>query len=182
MATTRTVTAEDLFLMGDEADRQELVQGELRPMSPGGGRHEETGVRLIIRLGSHVLDNNLGEVYGPDTGSLIARDPDTVLSPDVSFISAERLPPPEERVGFLLLPPDLAVEILPPSERPGAVAWKVGMYRAAAVRLIWILDPRTRAVTAIDAAGNVRVYQEDDELDGGDVLPGFRVHVGDLFG
>lgn len=170
MATTKQaiLTAEDLFLMGEEADRQEQVRGELQPMSPAAGTHSEIWIGLATSPWIWVKPRRLGQVYGAGTGFIISRNPDTVLAPDVAFVSAERLPPPEDRIGFLPIAPDLAVEVLPPRSDPG-------------VRLIWTLDPRARAVTASHAAGRVRVYREGDVLDGGEVLPGFRVPVADPF-
>ena len=74
--------------------------------------------------------------------------PDTVRAPDVSFISAERLPPDEFPHGYPTLAPDLTVEVLSPSERPGARREKMQDYFAAGTRLVWEIDPAQPTITA----------------------------------
>src|SRR6478672_8542272 len=117
MATTRLLTAEDLWELNEPSD-YELIRGELRPMPPVGGEHAEIGTNIILELGNFVRHNRLGRVYTPDAGFILARDPDIVLAPDAAFVREDRLPPREQRKRFLPLSPDLAVEILSPSNSP----------------------------------------------------------------
>lgn len=181
MATTKLMTAEDLFRMGEETDRLELIRGELQRMPPAGGEHGEIGVELTGHLWLHVREHRLGRTYSADTGFILERDPDTVLAPDVAFIRTERLPAKADRVGFLPVPPDLAVEVISPSERRGAIATKAGLYLSAGVRLLWLVRPRTRTIEVHRADGSHQTLHTGDALDGEDVVPGFHLPVAELF-
>jgi len=182
MATTRLFTVQDLEHMeSDEAERFEVIAGMLREVEPMGGLHGEIGVRLIVPLGSWVLSRKLGEVYTESTHFIVLRDPDVVLMPDVAFVRADRLPPESVREGFMPLAPDLAVEVLSPSNRAAAMNEKIGLYHRGGVRLVWVVQPRRRAVTVHVPGREPWTLHEFDTLDGGDVLPGFRLSVADIF-
>ena len=182
MVTTRLSTVEDLARMtSDEAERHELYAGVLREVEVMGGRHGEIGFELIGPLYLYLRTNPFGRVYTEATHFIILRDPDVVLMPDVAFVRADRLPPVEEREGFMPLAPDLAVEVLSPSNRAREMAEKVELYQRGGVRLVWVVQPRRRAVTVYPLGSDPRTLHETDSLDGGDVLPGFRLPVADLF-
>ena len=89
---TDAVTADELLAMPDDGFLYELIEGELRRMSPAGSEHGAIGMRFGVILGSHVQSKDLGVVFGPDTGFRIASAPDTVRAPDVSFVRRERIP------------------------------------------------------------------------------------------
>jgi Uma2 family endonuclease len=116
-----------------------------------------------------------------DTGFKIASDPDTVRAPDVAYVTAERLPPPEQRPGYFEGAPDLAVEIVSPTDTVSELGEKVEEYLAVGVRGIWIVDPANRTVTVHEPGQPVRILRELDTLEGGDVVPGFRCPVSELF-
>lgn len=71
-------TADELLRLTDEGHRYELVEGELRKMSPAGEEHGAIGVAIVASLHAHVKQHGLGRVYGPDTGFLLSSSPDTV--------------------------------------------------------------------------------------------------------
>ena len=102
-----------------------------------------------------------------------------LLAPDVSFVRADRLP--DEEGSFPDLAPDLAIEVGSPGDTRPEVEEKVREYLAGGVLLVWVFDPVRRTVRVRGADGTDRVLTEDGELDGGDVLPGFRVRVSTLF-
>jgi Uma2 family endonuclease len=129
----------------------------------------------------YLRTNPVGRVYTDSTHFVLMRDPDVVLMPDVSFVRADRLPPHEAREGVMPLAPDLAVEILSPSNRARELAQKVELYQRAGVRLVWMVQPRRRAVTVYPLGAEQRTLDETGTLDGGDVLPGFQMSVADLF-
>ena len=181
MATTRVMTAEELWRLPDDGYRHELYWGELRRTMPSGGEASHIGVRFGARLLVFVEEQDLGFVTGADGGYLLARDPDVVLAPDAAFVRADRVPPPEERTGFLAVPPDLAVEVVSPGDSAPEVAAKVAVYHRLGVRLVWVADPGPRTVAVHSAGGAPHVLREGDVLDGGDVLPGFRWPVADIF-
>ena len=118
-------------------------------------------------------------MFAQDTGFKIARNPDTVRAPDVAFVARERLAQiPEE--GYADLAPDWVAEILSPGDRPGEVLEKVGQWLSAGVRLVWVLDPVRRDARIYRADGSVSTLKSDDELDGEDVLAGFRCPLRDI--
>ncbi|MGE0544684.1 MAG: Uma2 family endonuclease [Dehalococcoidia bacterium] len=103
----------------------------------------------------------------------------TVRAPDVWFVRAERVP--EEALDeFFPGGPDLAIEVLSPSDRFAAVVEKARDYLAAGTRLVWVIDPKGRTAAVFYPDGAARLLSEDDALEGGDVLPGFTVRVRDL--
>jgi Uma2 family endonuclease len=107
---------------------------------------------------------------------------DTVRSPDVAFVRAERLPADGIGSGWMTVAPDLVVEVLSPSETTSALDDKLRDYRAAGTRLFWLVDPSARTVSIRgDAAAHEHIAHEGDVLDGADVLPGFVLPVEQLF-
>ncbi|HWE40759.1 MAG TPA: Uma2 family endonuclease [Isosphaeraceae bacterium] len=182
MATvTRPMTADEFFMMPDDGLRHELIRGEVHTMSPPGGYHGEVMIEFGARIRDHVKANDLGRVYGGDAGFFIERDPDTVRGPDVAFVRRERLGEITERSKFVPFAPDLAVEVASPSDRPGEIGEKTQAWLAAGTRMAWNAFPESRTVR-VDRPGVPPVtLREDDEIDGADVLPGFRCRVGDLF-
>ena len=181
MATTKQTTAEELMALPDDGWQYELIEGVLHRMAPAGLEHGEIETRFIVHLSRHVDAQNAGKVYTGDTGFFFGRHPDVVMAPDVAFIRADRLPPPAERRGYSPVIPDLAVEIASPSDDQAKVDAKVARYLAAGVPLVWVTSPRTRTVAVHRPGEQSRVYGVDDVLDGGDVLPGFRLQVADIF-
>lgn len=182
MTATKLVTAEQLSCMPDDGYRYDLIDGVLIRMPPPNFEHGELSGEIGWYLQNHVRPDRLGVVVGAETGFLLARDPDVVLAPDAAFVRADRLPPRDQWRQYLPLAPDLAVEIVSPSERLTKVAEKAARYLAYGTRLVWVLHPRRRTVTVYTPDGGVRVLRTGDVLDGGDVLPSFRVPVADLFG
>lgn len=161
--------------------RYELVRGGLREMSPAGFEH---GVitNVISSLLTDVVNRaSLGLVLGAETGFVLARDPDTVLGPDVSFVSRQKL----KRVGipatYFPEAPDLAVEVVSPNDRVSEIEAKAADWLNGGTRLLWIVSPRARTVTVYQSLQQITVLTENDRLDGDLVIPGFSCRVGDLF-
>jgi len=119
-------------------------------------------------------DHRLGRVFGADAA--IRLFPGSVRIPDVSFISWERLP--RDKAPLPDLVPDLAVELLNELNTRKEMERKLNDYLHAGVRLVWYVDPATRSAK-VYSAGGVRELTEADDLDGGDVLPGFRLRLAD---
>lgn len=181
MATTRLITAEELEQMPGDGFRYDLVRGVLIRTAPAARRPARIEVRLGHYLYTFVDEHQSGEVYGAEAGFVLARDPDIVRAPDVSFVRAERLSPDLDEDRFLPFAPDLAVEIVPPSDRARDVHDKVMDYLDAGVPLVWVIHPSRRTVTVYTSGRTARLLREGDELDGGDVLPGFRLAVAEIF-
>lgn len=180
MATTQSMTIEE-FAEIDEPGRFDLIRGELIRMTPTGGEHGEIATELARHIANHVADRQLGRVYIDETAFVLSRDRAIVLCPDIAYVSAERLPPRSERRGFLDLAPDLAVEIVSPSDRMGQVNEKVAEHLREGVRLVWVVEPRALQVTVHRSDQEARTLLQDDVIDGADVLPGFRLYVDRIF-
>lgn len=183
--TTRQVTDEDFLRVPRDGQKYERIDGELR-VSPAGYRHEGVGAALLVRLWLFVNERKLGHVVGSSAGfrwpGRKADLPDNVLSPDVSFVAGGRFPDERWPIGFPQLAPDLAVEVLSPSDNSSDVLQKVGEYLDAGTRLVWVIDPEKRTAAAYRSLTGVRVIGESDALDGEDVLPGFSCPLKDVLG
>ena len=175
-----TITTAEQLLTHRAPGRQELVRGELRVMSHAGKWHGAVAMRLGTRLFLFVEEHNLGLVFAAETGFVLARDPDTVLAPDVSFVRKDRLADVTTR-GFFEGPPDLAVEVLSPDDTKTRVRDKVNGWLEHGTRLLWVVDPRTRRATVHHPHRAARTLDAAAVLDGEDVLPGLRLPVADLW-
>ena len=164
-------TANDL-LHPDIPERAELVRGVLVVREPPGFNHGAIVVRLASLLNDYVRAHNLGLVVAGDAGFHLASDPDTVRGADVAFVRRERLPDPPP-VAFAAFAPDLAVEILSPNDRPGAVLAKVADWLSGGAHLVWVIDPTRCSARIYQEDGTELVIHEGDALNGGSVLPGF---------
>jgi Uma2 family endonuclease len=178
-AERRLTVAEFAALPEADAYRVELVRGRLvrspRPMP--------LHARLVTRLG-RALDEAAEEVGTgvvlTDPGVLLGRDPDTVRGPDLAFYLHEHIPESGYAAGFWG-PPDLAVEITSPSNRAANVRAKVADYVDAGVRLVWVVDPPARSVTAYTAGGSVHTVRSGGVLEAGGLLPPFRLPLAAFF-
>jgi Uma2 family endonuclease len=176
----KLLTAEDLAQLADDDWRYDLIEGELFRMPPTGGDHGYVGSELHGHIWNHVRRHRLGKVYGAETGFYLARNPDTVIGPDVAFVRADRAP--ERNPGYLELVPDLAVEVRSPTDRKAYVDSKIDRYMAAGVLLLWYVDPRRQTVTVHRPGREPTTLGVGADLDGEHVLPGFRLPLAELFG
>jgi Uma2 family endonuclease len=174
------MTAEDLLALPDDDKRYELVEGVLIEMSPSSRYHSRDGIRIAGQFLAFVEAHDLGEVHGSDGGFILRRNPDTVRSPDVAFVRKERLVELDEE-GFFPLAPDLAVEVVSPSNTVNEMSRKVQQYLEAGTAIVWVVEPLRRQVAVYTSDPVVRIYRDGDVLDGGDVLQGFTLSVTYIF-
>lgn len=180
-ANARVMLTVDEFLVYDAPDgKAELVRGELRMSPSPGARHAAVITEILIRLGTYVRGHRLGRVFSNGGFELLAL-PRTVRAPDVAFVRAERLPLEGIGPGFLRVAPDLAIEVVSPSETRARLREKLDDYRASHTPLVWLIDPRTRTVTVIEGDQPVRHLAQADVLSGGSVVPGFTCAISELF-
>lgn len=177
----RLTAREFEWLAEDGPYRSELVQGRVVREPLAGAEHGRIGVLITIRLHRFVEAGGWGVVFGAETGFILSTDPATVRAPDVAFIARDRVPPGGLPRGFFPGAPDFAVEIAAPASTSVELREKVCDYLAAGTRLVWVVEPRSRTVAVHRPDGGVRVVEEGDEVDGGDLLPGLRVPVAELF-
>lgn len=174
------MTIEEFERLPDDGWQLELVRGQVVREPPAGHEHSRIGVRIASLLDAFAREHGLGTVTGADGGYLLFDEPPTVRAPDAAFVRRERLAP--EIKGFPPLAPDLVVEVISPSNTMSEIQAKVLEYLEARSRMIWVVDPDPRTVTVYRSRDEIRLLTESDELDGGDVLPGFRLKVSELFG
>jgi len=182
VVTTKLYTAEDLWAMpGDEP--WEIWDGELRTVPSSGEEASGVAAQVLVSLGIYLRANKIGHVTGADGTYILLRDPDTVVVPDVAFVRWDSRPEGQSRSAkYGPVRPDLAVEVQSPSDEPKDMAEKRRLYARAGVPLLWWVDPAKRTVTVYRLGREPFVLTETDALDGGEVLPGLRIPVAEIFG
>jgi Uma2 family endonuclease len=182
MATThQLMTAEELLRLPDDGYRSELARGELRKMAPAGHIHGRVAINVTTPLDRHVRDHHLGVVYAVETGFKLASNPDTVRAPDAAFIRRERVEEVGDLEGYWPGAPDLAVEVISPGDTYTDVQEKVFDWLEAGTRMVILVMPRKRIVTVYRSMTDMIMLTEHDTLDGGDVVPGWKIPVRELF-
>lgn len=174
------MTAEALWCMPKDGMRRMVVEGELRTMSPAGFEHGAVGTRFLRLIAQFVAEHNLGEVVGADTGFVLSRDPDTVRSPDVAFVRHDRLPNPLP-VKFWEGPPDLAVEVVSPSDTVYEVEETVEAWLAGGTREVLVIIPRQRTIRVAAIGREDIFYRMGQTLEGLATVPGFRCELAAIF-
>ena len=172
------ITAEEFLARPRARDaREELVRGfvvrEPLPRPP----HGIVVARLCELLRRFVRERGLAGVVIAEVGFVVARNPDHVCGPDVSYVSKERLGPAMRIEGGA----DLAIEVLSPGDRPGEIGARIADQFHAGARLCWVVDPRARKVVMHRPDGTRITLSGDAPLDGGDVLPGLDVPARAVF-
>ena len=186
-AAQAPLTPDDLLaLEAEHGARYELVNGALQDRSELQGEgmpnaeHGAASARIVSELDAHVRAGGLGVVL-VECGFVLSDDRSTVRIPDVSFVGRAQIPGDGLPSGYFHGGPDLAVEVVSPSDKAGDLMLKTADYLTAGTQQVWIVEPNTRTVTVYKPGGAARVYSVDDTLDGGDLLPGLALPVGDLF-
>lgn len=163
------------FLEND-LEGYEYVKGELVPMPPATMIHGEISSKLHIRLGLHVQENRLGQLYIAETTFQLD---DRVVKPDIAFVSTDRLP--ENREKGAPISPDLAVEVVSPSDKHYDVTEKALAYLRSGTRLVWVIEPIAKTVMVYRSKTDFTVLNYEDTLTGEDVVEGFACPVAQLF-
>jgi Uma2 family endonuclease len=175
------MTAEELYDLPDQGTPCELVRGERRVMAPAGYDHGRIESKLAYALSHFVVQRSLGAVLTSDTGFLLARNPDTVRAADVTFLRRERVEPPNRSGPYYPGPPDLAVEIVSPTDRTGEIDEKVQDWLDHGCQVVWLVNPKWRTVTVYRSRTDIKVLTEADTLDEAALLPGFSLPVRQVF-
>ena len=184
MSTTSTalITAEELMALPDDGFRYELINGELEKMPPPGHPHGRIAMRLSVFLGQFILDHGLGEAFATDTGFKLTSSPDTVLAPDFAFVTNEHFIEGSQTEGYWPGPPDLAVEVLSPSDRAGKVNKKIAQWFSFGTKQVWIVHLKHSTVTVYRSISDATTFSGSDYLEAQDLFPGFRISLDRIFG
>jgi Uma2 family endonuclease len=174
-------TEKDVLALREGPERRlcELVDGVLVEKTMG-VRESLLAVAIIQMIWNFIDEDDLGVVFGAD--GMMRTFPDQVRIPDVSFISWDRYPGdevPDEGISSFM--PNLAVEVLSPGNTKGEMDRKLRDYFLAGVELVWLIDPKTQTAKTYLSPEDVRRISKTGSLDGGNVLPGFRMALKDLF-
>jgi Uma2 family endonuclease len=174
-----TMTAEEFAKLDvelySEHYRFELVCGELSVREPPAPVHGSALMNIAFTVCGYVRQHRLGKVYGGDTSVFI--DHNTVRGADVAFVRKERLPLTDKR---WLLEPDLAIEVISPSNNPRYMAQKLSQYLSVGTRLVWYIDPRRGQIDVYRADGSRTILLPGDTLSGEDVIEGFTCSVSEI--
>jgi len=181
----RLYTAKEFWqiarLPENEEKRLALIDGEIVEMASSSQKNTVIGMRVGYFLNAFVIPRDLGYVTGADGGFTL--DEHNARQPDIGFISKARHP--ELNGVEFPIAPDLAVEVISPSESSKDVLKKVTSYIQSGTRLVWTIYPEDKTIYVWKASAegglNTQPLKGDDLLDGGDVLPGFSVKVSEIF-
>jgi len=168
-----------LLAMGDIGPC-ELIDGRVVRMNPIGRSHAYVAANLSMTLNQFVRQHKLGEVLVGEIGIFIQRGPDRIRAADIAFVSTERLAQTTES-GYLKTAPELAVEIISPSDRWQGVRAKLEDYFTIGVHRVWIVEPDNRAVLVYRSSTEMRKLSEGDTVIGEGALDGFSLPVAELF-
>jgi Uma2 family endonuclease len=174
-------TADELWALSHtgEDKRYELDEGALIEMAPTGDAHGAVALWIGHLIVGYVAEHDLGDASGAETGYRLSTDPDTVRGPDVGFIAKSRLTPMTGK--YYPVAPDLAVEVVSPGDSAHLVRRKVNQYLAAGTSLVWVIYPEEKVVDVYRPAHDTSTFKVGNTLDGGNVLPGFKLPVSDIF-
>jgi Uma2 family endonuclease len=177
-----TTSAPALATIGDlelRPGRCELIDGEIIDVAPAGFEHGRAMVAIGSLLAQHVKANQVpGAVLAGDPGFIL--DERNVRAPDVAYLDADRCARAPTS-GFMRFVPNLAVEIVSPTDSHSAVVAKARLWLQCGVSLVWVVDPPSRTVDVYVRGAPIICREATDRIDGGDVLPGFSCQVSEFF-
>ena len=170
------MTEEQFMRLPDDGRKYELVDGEVKEV-PGGVEQDVIGIHVGVLLTP--FTRGRGYLAGSQAGFRMRGG--NIRAPDVSFTLKDRFPGGRPPKGYGDFAPDLCIEIISPFEDEEDMSRKIEQYFAAGAQQVWHLFPETQQAVVYRSPGEKTDYEAVDELDGGDLLPGFRCRVADLF-
>ena len=176
-------TDRELFALGESSDtKYELWDGKIIAMPPARPKHGFVILQLAYYLNAYLHEHRSGKLFDGQTGFRLSIE--HCFEPDISFVSNERLKvilPSGDLDGMFHGSPDLAVEVLSPSDSITKTERKMQLYLSYGARLAWMIDPKSRTVRVYRPGENFELLLGDRYLTGNSVLPGFRLSLGKLF-
>ncbi len=179
-AAVPLLTAEEFYARYGRGGH-ELVDGVVTEVPMPGFKHGLVCVALSRIVGDFVAANGQGRVASNDTLFQLRRGPDTLRGPDLLFVSFDTLPKESVPDGPLTVIPELVFEVRSPSDPWAEVIEKMLEYLKTGVKVVVILDPKTRSASVFRPQDRQEMLEADQTLTIPDVLPGFAVVVGRFF-
>lgn len=169
--------AEDLLAPGMPEKFVEIVEGELVVMTPSGRRHNVVCNAIFLQFNAFCERHAGLECGAHNDGFLLKRGPDTLLCPDVSLFRAR--PDPSEP--WLIFGPEIAVEVLSPSNTRTEMLYKIREYFAAGAEQVWIVDPIARSIDFHFKDGRLLSAHGDDVVIGEGIVAGMEIRLAEIF-
>jgi Uma2 family endonuclease len=160
---------------------EELVRGHVVREPPPAPYHGTVQANLTRLLGNHARATGSGFVFTHGAVRTVGDPEPCVRGPDVAYVSRERASEADLMEKRLLVAPDLAVEVVSPSNSAADLQEKVAEYLDAGSSQVWLVFPNTHQVVVYHRSGEVRMHGARDSIDGGSAIPGFTAHIGDFF-
>lgn len=194
-AQIKPLTMQDLLNMPDDGVRRWIINGELREQQMETGEFNGQIMTIRNRFHSTTMANVTGELYAwrrslpeprgvvvcGEAGVLLPNGPENAVGVDVAYVPSEVMVVQTDETTVIHGVPTLIVEILSPTTQTGQINERVRTYHRAGVPLVWVIDPDPRTVSIRRRGVRPVVVNDEQELTGGDVLPGFTVPVARLF-
>lgn len=183
LAAPAHVTLDDFYRIPDLPDGAELVDGEVVVAALASSDHGYVARALFRAMDTHASTTGVGECFGDGFGYElpVPARPHTLRVPDASFVRAERIPRPRVRGRAFALAPDVAAEVLSPSDTYPVVRAKLDDYLQAGTAAVWLVDPASRTIEVHAPGAPRRLLHVGDTLAGGEAFPGFTLALAPLF-
>jgi len=169
----------------DDEPLFEVINGEIVELPPMSFHSTKLATRLVGEIFAFLKINPLGEVASETLFRLpLEEDFHRNRRPDAAFVSYQRWPrgkPEAYSDNAWDVVPDLAIEVVSPSDPLEDLMDKLGEYFEVDVRTVWVVHPRQKLVQVYESMVVMRAFRIDDTLDGGQVLPGFRLPLKEIF-
>lgn len=169
----KLITAEEFWLLPEHA-YAELIDGKVVERMRPGGVHGNISSAINYFLRGWVLQSGAGTVR-QESGFILGRSPNKVRGPDVYFVSKNKVPAEGIPEKFWEVAPDLAVEVISPSDTVEVIKEKLEDYFGAGTSEVWLVYPKAKQVEACSPSGVTKVFRESDTLQAPDLLPGFKL-------
>jgi Uma2 family endonuclease len=173
------LTLEDFARLPADGARHEINAGELITLPPAKSLHTLIALAVLEALQGYLKRQPIGRAL-PEAGYILSHDPLTIRQPDVSMLSKERIRATAAE-NYFEGAPDLAVEVVSPSDSAEDLQIKVKQYLQYGAKQVWILYPKTQNIHVFFTGAALIILDHDQTLEGGDLLPGFSTKVADLF-
>lgn len=174
------ITAEQL-LTSHATDRCELIEGELRMMSPAGGEHGRIAMNIAFLLELANKQAKAGRVYAAETGFVIGRNPDTVRAPDVAFVEQSLVDKILDESKYLPFAPTVAVEVISPTDNFSEVAQKAQQWLSSGTRVVWLVDPKNKTIQELRSSSKWSTCRANEPVSLADIIPECQFLVSQVF-